>query len=119
LALSPHHNLLSATERNSAAREGDSMTTQAEPGAELSDVELLRRALRYSRLLRFDIVEKWHEAARRCSGSARRSRGVCAIDSASTQTNRQRNDYRRCDYRRRDILHRRLFRLVVIVRADE
>lgn len=39
------------------------MPTPAEQGAELSDVELLRRAVTYSRPHGFDVVEKWRDVA--------------------------------------------------------
>lgn len=39
------------------------MTIPAERCAELSDVELLRRAVTYSRAHGFDVVEKWREIA--------------------------------------------------------
>jgi hypothetical protein len=39
------------------------MTIPAEQGAELSDVELLRRAVMYSRPRGFEIVEKWRVGA--------------------------------------------------------
>jgi hypothetical protein len=35
------------------------MTTPSEQGAELSDVELLRRAVTYARPCGFEVVEKW------------------------------------------------------------
>jgi hypothetical protein len=37
----------------------ESKTTRAEQGAELSDVELLRRAVTYSRPCGFEVIEKW------------------------------------------------------------
>jgi hypothetical protein len=39
------------------------MTIPAEQGADLSDVELLRRAVTYSHRHGFDVVEKWREIA--------------------------------------------------------
>jgi hypothetical protein len=35
------------------------MTTPVEQGAELSDVELLRRAVAYTRPCGFGVIEKW------------------------------------------------------------
>jgi hypothetical protein len=37
------------------------MTIPAKQGAELSDLELLRRAVTYSRPCGFEVVEKWRE----------------------------------------------------------
>jgi hypothetical protein len=54
---------VTVAERSDDARGGDSMTIPAERGAELSDVELLRRAVTYSRPHGFDVVEKWREVA--------------------------------------------------------
>ena len=63
IILSPHDKSVTVAEPNGAAREDRSMTTQAEQDAELSDAELVRRAVTYSRPRGFDIVEKWREVA--------------------------------------------------------
>lgn len=53
------------------------MTKPAEQGAELSDVELLRRAVAYSRPHGFDIVEKWREVASQFGLSETLARTLC------------------------------------------
>jgi hypothetical protein len=46
-----------------AMRKIDSMSIPAAEGPELSDAELLRRAVTYSRPNGFEVVEKWREVA--------------------------------------------------------
>jgi len=53
------------------------MTIQAEQGAQPSDVELLRRAVTYSRAHGFDVVEKWREVASLFGISETVARGLC------------------------------------------
>jgi hypothetical protein len=67
--------------------------TPSELGTELSDVELLRRAVAYSRPYGFNVIERWREVAS-LFGLVRRLRGTCAGGSASIPTNRSHNDRR-------------------------
>ena len=54
---------MTVAERIDDARGGDSVPIPAEQAPELSDVELLRRAVAYSRPHGFEVVEKWREVA--------------------------------------------------------
>jgi hypothetical protein len=53
------------------------MNVATEQGAELSDVELLRRAVTFSRPCGFEVVEKWRTVASLFSVGEAAARSLC------------------------------------------
>jgi hypothetical protein len=53
------------------------MTIPAEQEAELSDLELLRRAVKYSRPCGFEVVEKWRTVASQFSIGEAAAQSLC------------------------------------------
>jgi hypothetical protein len=69
--------LIAAYVTASGDGKGDSLTIPADLGSELSDAELLRRAVTYSRPNGFEVVEKWRAIASLLGVSETVARSLC------------------------------------------